>query len=65
MLGVIIISIICMACAFLLWYIADKRGANTWYWAFMGALFGPFAIPFIFLTKNNSSKSTQSKQPEN
>ncbi|MEN8194838.1 MAG: hypothetical protein ABFS12_18600 [Bacteroidota bacterium] len=60
--GLIIISIICIACAFLLWSIADKRGANTLFWAVMGAVFGPFAIPFIFLTKNNSSKSNQSKQ---
>jgi hypothetical protein len=23
----------------------------------MGAIFGPFAIPFVFLTKNKSSQS--------
>ena len=59
MAGLIIISFICIACAFFLWSIADKRGANTLFWAVMGAIFGPFAIPFIFLTKNNSSKSNQ------
>jgi len=61
MTGMIIISIICISCAWLLWNIAYKRGVNTLFWAVMGAVFGPFAIPFVFLTKNSSSKSTQSK----
>jgi hypothetical protein len=39
-----------------LWSIADKRGANTLFWAIMGAVFGPLAIPFIFLTKEKESK---------
>jgi hypothetical protein len=56
MIGAIIISIICVACAALLWSIADKRGANTLFWAIMGAVFGPLAIPFIFLTKEKESK---------
>lgn len=60
MIGMIIISIVCISCACLLWHVADKRGANTQFWAIMGAIFGPLAIPFVFLTKNNSSKSTQS-----
>jgi hypothetical protein len=62
MTGMIIISIICIACAFLLWHIADRRGANTKFWAIMGAVFGPLAIPFVFLTKNNSSKPTQTNK---
>ena len=59
MTGMILISIITISCAFLLWSIADKRGANTLFWAIMGAVFGPLAIPFVFLTKNNSSKPTR------
>ena len=62
MTGMILISIITISCAFLLWNIADKRGANTFFWAIMGAIFGPFAIPFVFLTKNNSSKPTRSNR---
>lgn len=62
MAGMIIISFICIACAFLLWHIAERRGANTRLWAIMGAVFGPFAIPFVFLTKNSSSKNTHSKK---
>jgi len=59
MAGLIISSIICISCAILLWFIADKRGANTFFWSVMGAVFGPFAIPFVFLTKNNPSEATQ------
>jgi hypothetical protein len=28
----------------------------------MGAVFGPLAIPFVFLTKVNSSRPTQSNK---
>lgn len=51
MIAPIIISLICIACAYLCWSIANKRGANTKFWAVMGALFGPMAIPFVFLLK--------------
>lgn len=60
MAGMIIISIICISCAYLLWHIADRRGANTKLWAIMGAVFGPLAIPFVFLTKNRSAQSKKS-----
>lgn len=58
MAGAIILSIVCIACAVLLWHLAERRGANTLFWAIMGGVFGPLAIPFIFLTKNNSSKDS-------
>ncbi len=51
MVAEIIITIIPVGCAVLLWFMAHKRGLNTLFWAIMGAVFGPFAIPFIFLTK--------------
>ena len=47
----ILIIIIPLGCAVLLWFMAGKRGQNTLIWAILGAVFGPFAIPFIFLTK--------------
>lgn len=56
MAGIIIISAICISCAFLLWHMAETRGANTRFWAIMGAVFGPLAIPFIFLIKKPASK---------
>jgi hypothetical protein len=35
----------------LLYYLAAKRGCNKQFWLIMGILFGPFALPFIFLGK--------------
>lgn len=64
MTGMIITSIISISCAFLLWNIADRRGANTKAWAIMGAVFGPFAIPFVFLTKKEASKSARKMKAE-
>lgn len=61
MVGFILTPAIFILSAILLWFIANKRGANTFFWAFMGALFGPLAIPFVFLTKNNCSEA---KQPD-
>jgi hypothetical protein len=60
MSGAIVLSIISIGCAYLLWCMADQRGANTLFWAIMGAVFGPLAIPFIFLTKKQSSASKPS-----
>ena len=53
----LILSLICIACAYLCWTVADKRGGNTLFWAVMGALLGPIAVPFVFLLKK--------KLPEN
>ena len=32
-------------------FIAKNRGANAVFWGVMGAVFGPLAIPFVFLSK--------------
>ncbi len=42
---VVVISII--SCHF----IAEKRGGNPVFWGSMGAIFGPLAIPFAFMSK--------------
>ena len=31
--------------------LAKKRGANPVFWGVMGAIFGPLAIPFVFMAK--------------
>ncbi len=31
--------------------IAKRRGSNPVFWGVMGALFGPMAIPFAFMSK--------------
>ncbi len=36
---------------FLCHRIAKSRGARPVFWGVMGALFGPFAIPFAFMAK--------------
>jgi hypothetical protein len=59
MTGAVVLSVLCILCAFFLWNIADKRGANTRFWAIMGAVFGPLAIPFIFLTKKKAPRDTK------
>lgn len=51
MAGIIIWSLISFVFAYLLGIIAEKRSAKVMFWAIMGAVFGPFAIPFVFFTK--------------
>ena len=36
---------------FLCHYIAKHRGAKPVFWGLMGFLFGPLAIPFVFLSR--------------
>ena len=43
-----------VVCIILCHRIAKRRGANPVFWGVMGALFGPFAIPFVFLIKTNA-----------
>ncbi len=60
MVGIIIGSLISLAFAFLLGTIAEKRGAKIMFWAIMGAVFGPLAIPFVFFAKTDIEKSKNS-----
>ena len=39
------------------YYAAEKRGLRKPYWVFMGALFGPLAVPFVFLAKSKHTNS--------
>jgi len=34
-------------------FLAKSRGANPVFWGVMGILFGPLAIPFVFLAKSS------------
>ena len=40
-----------VVCILLCHRIAVKRGGRPLFWAIMGALFGPFAIPFALMIK--------------
>jgi hypothetical protein len=42
---------------FICYYAAKQRGLSKPYWIFMGALFGPLAVPFVFLTKSKRTNS--------
>ena len=37
--------------AWVLYAIAGKRDANQNFWAIMGFLFGPLALPFVFFAR--------------
>ena len=45
------IAIISLIFAVLFYKIAEKRQADKVFWAIMGFLFGPFALPFLFFAK--------------
>ena len=38
-------------------YDAKQSGLSKPYWIFMGALFGPLAIPFVFLAKSKRTNN--------
>ena len=40
-------------------FIAEKRGVKVPFWVLMGAVFGPFAIPFVFFAKPKEPDSSQ------
>lgn len=52
-----------LAFAALLYYIAARRGADKFFWALMGFIFGPLALPFILLAKtpDRNQRSVLSK----
>lgn len=39
------------------YYTAKQRGISKPYWIFIGALFGPLAVPFVFLVKSKHTNS--------
>jgi hypothetical protein len=45
------LAIFIVVCTGICYWVAKKRGANVPYWVVMGALIGPFAIPFVFFSK--------------
>ncbi len=53
--ALVILNLICIV---LCHYIAKKRGAKPVFWASMGALIGPFAIPFVLMAKPQSKNNS-------
>lgn len=52
-----IIVIISLIFALLFYKIAEKRQADKVFWAIMGFLFGPFALPFLFFAKKTKESN--------
>jgi len=46
-----ILLVLTIVSVFACFYIAKSLKGQSYYWAFMGAIFGPLAIPFAFLSK--------------
>ncbi|WP_157673875.1 hypothetical protein [Cognaticolwellia beringensis] len=46
-----------LLCIFVCYSVAKSKGANTSFWAIMGAILGPLAVPFVFFAKP-AAKST-------
>ncbi|MFT5038630.1 MAG: hypothetical protein ACI94L_001200 [Flavobacteriaceae bacterium] len=42
--------------AYVCYTIAKERRADARFWVWMGILFGPLAIPFVFFSKPEKSK---------
>lgn len=51
---VIIMFVIAVASVIVCHMIAKKRGSNPIFWGVMGGVFGPLAIPLIFLSKKRN-----------
>jgi len=48
LLSLVVLNIVCIVVCHM---IAKSRGAKPVFWGLMGALFGPFAIPFAYRSK--------------
>jgi len=51
MSGVIIGALIILASGLICHQLAKHRGAQPVFWGVMGIVFGPLAIPFVFLAR--------------
>lgn len=52
----IIVAIVFVASIVFCHVVAKKRGSNPVFWGIMGAIFGPLAIPFVFMSKTNEQE---------
>jgi len=43
-----------LSCGIFCHYIAKRRKSNPVFWGVMGTLFGPVAIPFVFMSKSET-----------
>ncbi|WNC74100.1 hypothetical protein RGQ13_08955 [Thalassotalea psychrophila] len=50
-MGIIFLLVINVICIFVCYFFAKWRKVNPKYWAVMGAILGPLALPFILFAK--------------
>lgn len=50
----IFLLLIPVICAGICYLVAKKRNASVPFWVVMGALFGPLALPFVFMSKSKN-----------
>ena len=48
--AIVLLAVVLLSTEICYW-IAKKRGASVSFWVCMGAVFGPFAVPFVFFAK--------------
>ena len=53
---ILIVGLTIITSAILCHFIAKTRGANPVFWGVMGVVFGPLAIPFVFMSKSKNSE---------
>jgi hypothetical protein len=51
MTPILLLALVLLASIVACHQIAKGRGANPVFWGLMGALFGPLAIPFAYMSK--------------
>ena len=51
----LIIFMVFIVSAVICHFVAKNRGANPVFWGVMGAVCGPLAIPFVFLSKTSNN----------
>jgi len=55
--GYLVLLAVNILSVFVCHYIAKRRGMKPAFWGLMGAIFGPFAIPFVFTFKPETKLS--------
>ena len=53
---ILVLFLATLASAYVCYTIAKERHADAQFWVWMGVLFGPLAIPFVFLSKPKKPK---------
>ena len=56
----VISLLVSLVCAVLCGVVAARRQARWVYWSVMGFVFGPFALPFVFMAKPKGPENIKS-----